>query len=519
MVIRQSARPSKQRTPESRYWRRFKYPTVIKDNAPVTSIHFAPAAPHRYAVTSGTHIQILAPRTHKVTKNISRFKDTARSGHIRKDGKLVVAGDDTGLIQIFDINSRAILRTFNEHKQPVHVTKFSSQDSTQLLSCSDDTTVKVWDIPSETSLHTFASHTDYVRAGQVSPSNPALILTGSYDATVRLFDTRTGTCTMTMGADLARVGPVEDVLMFPSGSLAVAATGNVLRVWDLVAGGRCVRALSNHQKSITSLAFDGGATRLLTGGLDQLVKVYDVTTYRVVHTMRYPAPILSLAVSPDDTHIAAGMADGSLSVRRRQPKPSEAAANTPRTADAGVYDFFMGGGSFALGSKGASSRPKSQAKGKQLSTAGILDEFRVEHRRQKRLREYDRLLKTFKYAAALDAVLRKNVPPTTTFSLISELMHRDGLRTALGGRDDVSLEPVLRLLIKHIADPRFGNMCCDISTIVIDMYTSILGRSPLIDTLFLRLRRKLEQELKFQRELHLLGGALDMILAAAALNA
>ncbi|CAE6492040.1 unnamed protein product [Rhizoctonia solani] len=518
VTIRQSARPSKQRTPESRYWRRFKYPTVIKDNAPVTSIHFAPTAPHRCAVTSGTHVQILAPKTHKVTKNISRFKDTARSANIRKDGKLIVAGDDTGLVQIFDLNSRAILRTLNEHKQPVYVTKFSPQDSTQLISCSDDTTVKLWDIPSETAIHTFASHTDYVRAGQVSPSNPSLILTGSYDATVRLFDTRTGTCTMTMGSDLARVGPVEDVLMFPSGSLAVAATGNILRVWDLVAGGRCIRALSNHQKSITSLAFDGTASRLLTGGLDQLVKVYDVATYRVVHTMRYPAPVLSVAVSPDDTHIAAGMVDGSLSIRRRQPKASEAVANTPRTAESGVYDLFMGGGSFALGAKGLTSRPKA-GKVKRPPTTGILDEFRVEKRRQKRLREYDRLLKNFKYAAALDAVLRKNVPPTTTFSLISELMHRDGLRTALGGRDDVSLEPVLRLLIKHISDPRFGNMCCDVAGIVIDMYTSILGRSPLIDTLFVRLRRKLEQELKFQRELCLLGGALDMILASAALSA
>ncbi|CUA69395.1 U3 small nucleolar RNA-associated protein 15 homolog [Xenopus laevis] [Rhizoctonia solani] len=369
VTIRQSARPSKQRTPESRYWRQFKYPAIIKDNAPVTSIHFAPTVPHRCAVTSGTH-------------------DTARSANIRKDGKLIVAGDDTGLIQIFDINSRAILRTLNEHKQPVHVTKFSPQDSTQLISCSDDTTVKLWDIPSETPIHTFASHSDYVRAGQVSPSNPALILTGSYDATVRLFDTRTGTCTMTMGADLVRIGPVEDVLMFPSGSLAVAATGNILRAWDLVA------------------AFNGTASRLLTGGLDQLVKVYDVVTYRVVHTMRYPAPVLSLAVSPDDTHIAAGMVDGSLSVRRRQPKASEAAASVSRTAESGVYDFFMGGGSFALGTKGPASRPKA-GKGKQNPATGILDEFRVEKRRQKRLREYDRLLKNFKYAAALDAVLRK----------------------------------------------------------------------------------------------------------------
>ncbi|KAG8684725.1 hypothetical protein FRC09_015182, partial [Ceratobasidium sp. 395] len=293
---------------------------------------------------------------------------------------------------------------------------------------------------------------------------------------------------------------------------------NILRVWDLIAGGRCVRALSNHQKSVTSLAFDGSASRILTGGLDHMVKVYDVSTYRVVHTMRYPAPILSLAVSPDDTHIAAGMSDGSLSVRRRQLKSSEGTA-AAKSASAGVYDFYMGGGSFALGSKGVASRPKAQSKGKRPATAGILDELRVEHKRQKRLREYDRLLKTFKYAAALDAVLRKNVPPTTIFSLISELIHRDGLRTALGGRDDVSLEPVLRLLIKHIADPRFGNICCDVSGIVIDMYTSVLGRSPLIDNLFVRLRRKLDQELKFQRELHLLGGALDMILVSAALNA
>ena len=61
----------------------------------------------------------------------------------------------------------------------------------------------------------------------------------------------------------------------------------------------------------------------------------------------------------------------------------------------------------------------------------------------------------------------QQVPPTTTFSLVQELIHRDGLRTALAGRDDVLLEPVLRLLLKHIADPRFGEMTCDIGKILI----------------------------------------------------
>ena len=91
--------------------------------------------------------------------------------------------------------------------------------------------------------------------------------------------------------------PVEQVLMFPSGTVALSSTGPIIRVWDIVAGGRCTRALSNHQKTVTSLAFDTNAGRLLTGGLDQMVKVYDVSTYKVVHTMRYPAPILCLAIS------------------------------------------------------------------------------------------------------------------------------------------------------------------------------------------------------------------------------
>lgn len=62
------------------------------------------------------------------------------------------------------------------------------------------------------------------------------------------------------------------------------------------------------------------------------------------------------------------------------------------------------------------------------------------------------------------------MPPTTTFSLIQELIHRDGLRSALAGRDDVLLEPILRLLVKYVSDPRFGQLVCDITTLVLGMY-------------------------------------------------
>jgi hypothetical protein len=93
---------------ESRHWRTFKSPVFVKEYAPVTSVHFALSKPHRYAVTAAARVHIYAPRTQKITKTIARFKDVARSGFIRDDGKLLVAGDDSGLIQVTSLSSTSV---------------------------------------------------------------------------------------------------------------------------------------------------------------------------------------------------------------------------------------------------------------------------------------------------------------------------------------------------------------------------------------------------------------------------
>lgn len=100
------------------------------------------------------------------------------------------------------------------------------------------------------------------------------------------------------------------------------------------------------------------------------------------------------------------MSDGTLSVRRRDPKASEpAAAGITLSADAlrsGTFDSFLGGVLPTIGER----RLRKDVKGKSKKLDNV-DEFRVESRRKKRLREYDRLLKSFKYGAALDSVLAK----------------------------------------------------------------------------------------------------------------
>ena len=55
------------------------------------------------------------------------------------------------------------------------------------------------------------------------------------------------------------------------------------------------------------------------------------------------------------------------------------------------------------------------------------------------------------------------------------MVHRDGLRVALAGRDDVLLEPILRLLLKYIIDPRFGEMVADITSVLLGNVLNLTG--------------------------------------------
>ena len=314
-------------TPEQRYWKTFKTPQNIPSQSPVTHISFPPSSNNPlvpsnndyFAVTTGTRVQIYSIRTRKLIKTFTRFGDIAHSGEIRRDGRVMVAGDESGKIQVFDVNSRAILKTWTEHKQPVWTTKFSPTDLTTIMSASDDRTVKLWDLPNQESQTTFVGHTDYVRSGVFLPGTMSnMIVTGSYDETVRLWDPRVPNKSAMI---FKHAAPVEAVLAMPSGTQVLAAADNQISVLDLVAG-KPIQILKNHQKTVTSLCLASNGKRLISGGLDGHVKIFETTGWNVVSGSKYASPILSVNVISsgaklEDKHVVVGMQSGVLSIRTK----------------------------------------------------------------------------------------------------------------------------------------------------------------------------------------------------------
>lgn len=431
-------------------------------------------------------------------------------------------------------------------------------------------------------------HTDYVRTASFVPSNPNLVISGSYDGTVKVWDTRRkqtkASSTPAQNAeddaedndmgegtsmqveqeaveeeeDASEKGiareimsfnhgyPVEKILVHPSGTQVISAGGPVIRVWDLLGSGRCLRAMSNHQKTVTCLEWGDGKpfdvhspkTRLLSAGLDGLIKSYDLEdNYRVGKTMRVGTGILGLAMAPDEGTMVIGTSTGDLTIRKRIIPPGEAARREAQASGKvtteqlslgpGQYESVLAAQAFnqAMQDRQAADDGETERAMEGLTASGATQvvtakgEIKVlSVKRNKKLKEWDRMLKSFRYSDALDSVLTSNdIPPGLSFALFNELMHRDGLHQALNARDEVSLEPILRFLLQHITDPRFGSTACDVANVLVDLYEPALGKSPRIDNLFYRLRQKLRQELDFQDNLMEVRGQLQMLLAAQAL--
>ena len=533
-------------TAEQRYWKSFKNPKSHTSTAswPISHISFptpsqattsnslstAAKSNDLFAVTAGPRVDIYSIRKRELLKSIGRFESVARSGEIRADSRVLVAGDDSGKMQVFDVanGTRAvILKTWHVHKQPVWVTKWSPWELTTLMSASDDKTVRLWDLASNTSTKTFHGHQDYVRCGSFMPGpggHANTLVTGSYDSTVRLWDPRSpGGSVLTF----KHAFPVETVLPLPSGTTLLAASGNTISVLDLVAA-KPLRLITNHQKAVTSLSLACHGTRVVSGGLDGHVKVFETSNWNVVSGSKFPSPILSLGVitagaNADDRHLAVGMQSGVLSIRTRLT-----GAMAERAACRAAEQAARDAGPQALDRLDSSiaKRKRQALTSRAMDLLGESVDFVIpanadgagKRKRKLKLAPWQRDLQAGRFAQALDHVIDTTQPdcsPLTALTVLVALRHRSALRGALAGRDEVSVQPVLRWVSRHVVAPRYAAVCVDVALHLLDLYGEFVGASAELADAFRVLRVRVAREVEKAQMACQTGGMLESLMMGA----
>lgn len=507
-------------TPEQTYWRSFKSPLSVPSPTKHAVVHISQPAPSAtsqnasdtFAVTTGARVQLYSTKTRKVVRSITRFDDIAYSGEIRYDGRVLAAGDETGAIQVFDVNSRAILKTWKEQKQSVQTVKWSPRDPTSLMSCGDDRTVRLWDLPSESSVETFRGHQDYVRTGAFLPGNSGnLLVSGSYDQTVRLWDPRTpSSAVMTF----KHIAAVEDVLCMPSGTAILAAADNQVAVLDIVAG-RPRHIIKNHQKTVTALALASNGTRVVSAGLDGHMKVFETSGWNVVYGSKYPSPILSLAVigsgSPrEEKHVVVGMASGQLSIKTRLSGEQKIKERERQRQ----MDALIAGTIEEYDKKRAKKRTRGvekrlRGRDHKGEDADIIVQGDGRPKVKKQA-QWEKALHKGNYGDALDQALRSG-DKMTVVTLLNNLRYRSALKAALEDRTEETLQPIMGWLWKNIPNSTFVPLCVELSMNIMDLYSKHLAESELLAKLVMKLRERVLEEVERTQQAGTTRGMLEIL--------
>ncbi|KAF8924554.1 sulfur metabolite repression control protein-like protein SconB [Dissophora ornata] len=189
-----------------------------------------------------------------------------------------------------------------------------------LVSASDDTTVKLWDIGTRTCLRTFTGHVGRVQCLQTSGDALISIITDRLHKRAQEGSgSQGGGGVATTVCSINRSGVVENTppspLHDPNSDvetrtmLPIIVTGgldNTLKVWD-VETGECLNTLFGHVEGVWSLAFD--KLRIVSGSLDRTIKVWDTESGRCLYTLAgHEGPVTCVGLG--DTRIVSGSDDG-----------------------------------------------------------------------------------------------------------------------------------------------------------------------------------------------------------------
>ena len=81
----------------------------------------------------------------KPRQQLFKFDDTTTAINFRQDGQLLLAGEKTGRIQLFELNNKFVLRQYTSFSNRINCMTFD-QSNQKFLACANETSIKYFDI-------------------------------------------------------------------------------------------------------------------------------------------------------------------------------------------------------------------------------------------------------------------------------------------------------------------------------------------------------------------------------------
>lgn len=311
--------------------------------------------------------------------------------------------------------------------------------------------------------------------------------------------------------------PVEDVIFLPSGGMFATAGKNSVKLWDLIGGGRLVYSMESHNKTVTSICVgrigkDSGDEsdqyRILSVGLDGYCKVFDYAAMKVTHSMRFPAPLLSIGYSPDCSTRVIGTSNGIIYAGKRKVKNNEKAILESEASSfwrirpvERTERKVLRPTSFRYFQRGQGEKPSE-------------GDYLVMKPKKVKLAKHDRLLKKFRHGDALVSVLESKNPGHVV-AVMEELVSRKKLLRCVSNLDSEKLELLLAFLHKYCTVPKYSGLLMGLANKVVEMRVDDIRISEVLRKHIRNLKSTVEAEIRVQQSLQEIQGIISPLLRIA----
>lgn len=232
------------------------------------------------------------------------------------DGRTLVSGSIDKSVKVFNFDTKQSL-VLRGHTDWVNHVRLDPP-SRVVFSASDDLSVKLWDLDSKRCIKTFLGHVGQVQQVLLMPADFEPDEVPSID--------NTDAVSVSSGRSTTPVPPAEQPVdiraaygpefasdlsrPLPPRYMLTGGLDNTVRLWD-TATGKCVRSMFGHVEGIWGLV--GDTLRVVTGANDSMTKIWEPRSGKCERSFTgHAGPVTCVGLS--DCRMASGSEDGEVRI-------------------------------------------------------------------------------------------------------------------------------------------------------------------------------------------------------------
>ena len=230
----------------------------------------------------GENINIWNGESGKLLRVVEGYSRLIGANAFSPDSRLLLQGDASGMIRVWDMINHRYISKFQGHAGPVWTVEFSPDGKT-FATAGDDRIMRLWDTDSLHGIRSFPGHTGQIWTLAFSHDGSLLASAGSPQG-IKIWDLSSETGVTEQNI----VGTLTDVwsLAFdPKGMFLVSGhTDGSVTIWD-VKSGRIKNQMQHGMVPVGAIRFSTDGRTLITSSNEYLLKFWDVDTAELIRAV------------------------------------------------------------------------------------------------------------------------------------------------------------------------------------------------------------------------------------------